>query len=392
MIKNNQFLKLIKLRLWTEDLYLRRGSWLFIVITIIAMSIEIYGHKNGYSLLNDVWNTNLISVFFNVPSVHLSDLQNISIANQLINLSIIKILFGILVGFLDIIFYQKITKKRFNYNLMIHFSIINGIFLLIAVILPKTTPIATLLFSYEELLKGIPHLLELNGVTALIIACFIADFCFYWSHRWGHTIRLFWNVGHIHHHKSDDLTQFTYAIDPQFSILNVAGGKSFVLLMLPLIGTLFTTEISSAGWFLTIVLCVDLFLGPSHSIVLYYVESKLYKSKKTRMLIKIIRFIFVTNNTHYTHHSSEKRHDISNGCNFAARISLIDRLFGTYCTPPLIPPKTGIYGNKPEYDKTPLRFIVNPWVVLLKELYLNNFKNWGQILFGKASYKPPVKV
>jgi hypothetical protein len=109
-------------------------------------------------------------------------------------------------------------------------------------------------------------------------------------------------------------------------------------------------------------------------------------------LVKVFRYVFVSNNIHYTHHSREDRHNIRNGCNFGARVTLWDRLFGTYCEPPQQRPKTGLYRNNRDYCGPPVRFILSPWVRMAKELHRNKWRYWPKILFGPTSYVPPVKV
>jgi sterol desaturase/sphingolipid hydroxylase (fatty acid hydroxylase superfamily) len=388
MYKLKLIIKLAKSWLWQKDLIIKGGSWLFVIIVAIAISVEIWGHQGGHRIPT-AWDASTVTVFYNVPDILLADVKT-SLATQLVYLSIAKVLFIILVGIADIVFYRKVTGQRFDWNGMINFTIINAIFLSLT-LLPLTSPFASLITVYDNLVQRIPSIVQLDGWIALLIACTIGDFCYYWSHRWSHNIRFFWNLGHINHHRSQYLTQMTHAVDPQFGILDVAGGKAFVLVLLPLMARLFTTDIQGAGRALVGIMCVDILVDPSHSTALYYIESRLYKSRKTRLLVKALRYLFVTTNIHFTHHSREKRHDIRNGCNFGARVTLWDRCFGTYCEPPLKPPKTGLYG-KPDYCGTPLRFIFSPWVRMTKELYRNKWRYWPKILFGPTSYTPPVEV
>ena len=356
--------RLAKSWFWEKDINIKRSGCLLVIIAGIAMIVEIYGHKAAYTILT-AWNTSAVRVFYNVPDVPLVGVGT-SLATQLVYLSIAKVLFGILVGIADIVFYRKVTGQRFNWNEMINFTAINAIFLSLA-LLPLTTPFEGLITAYDRLVQRVPSIVQLDGWVALLAACVVGEFCYYWSHRWSHNIRFFWNLGHINHHRSRHLTQMTHAVDPQFAILDVAGGKAFVLVLLPPLARLFTTDIQGSGWLLFAALCIDILVDPSHSTALYYLESRLYLSRKMRPLVKAFRYLFVTTNIHFTHHSREKRHDICNGCNFGARLTLWDRVFGTYCEPPIRPPKTGLYGN-PDYCGNPLRFILSPWVRMAKEL------------------------
>jgi hypothetical protein len=92
---------------------------------------------------------------------------------------------------------------------------------------------------------------------------------------------------------------------------------------------------------------------------------------------------------HFTHHAREERYNICNGSNFGARLTIWDRLFGTYAEPPNYIPEVGLYGDKADYCKTPLRFVLDPYVRLYQELKQNNVRYWPAILFGSTAYNPP---
>src|SRR5690606_19802607 len=42
-----------------------------------------------------------------------------------------------------------------------------------------------------------------NNIWTWIAAFFVFDFLFYWAHRWGHEVNLFW-AAHSVHHQSED--------------------------------------------------------------------------------------------------------------------------------------------------------------------------------------------
>jgi alkylglycerol monooxygenase len=44
---------------------------------------------------------------------------------------------------------------------------------------------------------------HLSGVWAYVVVLILFDFCFYWAHRFGHEINLFWGA-HIVHHQSEE--------------------------------------------------------------------------------------------------------------------------------------------------------------------------------------------
>lgn len=217
------------------------------------------------------------------------------------------------------------------------------------------------------------------------MACLIGDFCFYWSHRWGHKIRFFWNLGHINHHRSRNLSQMTLSVDPRTLFLNTAGGKVFTLLLLPLMTKLFALDIRDCGWALVVVMAFDAWADPSHSVVMYWTEMRF-------RALRAMRWVFVTPAVHFTHHSREECHNISDGCNFGARLTIWDRLFGTYVEPPPYIPEGGLFSDEADYCYNPIRFLLHPYVRMLQELRQNKVRYWPAILFGSASFEPPVPV
>ena len=100
----------------------------------------------------------------------------------------------------------------------------------------------------------------------------------------------------------------------------------------------------------------------------------------------------MTPGVHFTHHSREGRFNICNGSNFGARLTIWDRLFGTYAEPPEYVPEVGLFDDKADYCKTPLRFLLHPYVRLYSELKQNNVRYWPLIIFGTTAYEPPNPV
>ena len=268
---------------------------------------------------------------------------------------------------------------------MINIAFVNVIFLSLAIFSLFNPLIESGLVYYEKLIAKVPTLFELNGVVALILVCIIGDFCFYWSHRWCHNIRFFWNLGHVNHHRNRNLTSLTFGIDPQSLIVNAAGGKSFMLILLPFFLKLFSLNFLDAGWFLVVAMFFDILIDPSHSTTLYDLERK-FKP------LKMLRYVFVTTGVHFVHHAREKKFEIAGGCNFGSRFTIWDRLFGTYAEPPEYIPESGLFSDETDYCVNPIRYVVYPHVRMFKELKQNKIKYWPKILFGPTTYDPPVPV
>ncbi|PWB79150.1 MAG: sterol desaturase [Methylocystaceae bacterium] len=379
-------LRQVKHWLWDADLRLqRRGLQLALlaILAAVAMLSEFYVHGQ-FRDIPGLLNADHVKVLYGVKDVDLSRVEA-PIAATLVKASVAAVLFAAVIGLADVIFYHRLVGRPFDWESMINISVVNNVFLLTVLFTFVNPLIEDALVYYDNALSVVPTIVHLNGFVAIIIAGLIADFCYYWSHRWGHKIRLFWNLGHVNHHRSRNLTQLTYPIDPPTLFLNIGNGKVFVLVMLPVLAKVFSTDIHDSGWALAFIMIFEAWTTPSHSVVLYYAELR-------SGILRALRWIFVTPAVHFTHHSREDQHNISDGCNFGARFTLWDRIFGTYVEPPPYIPATGLFSDDADYCNTPLRYLFHPYVRMFQELRRNNIRYWPAIIFGRTSYDPPVPV
>jgi sterol desaturase/sphingolipid hydroxylase (fatty acid hydroxylase superfamily) len=376
----------LKRWLWDKEISLSRSGAQLVVLSILsiaALLLELTYHHGALGLREALTQKSIV-VFYNVKAVMLSEV-GASMASILLAAAVFRTLFSLTIALLDLAMYRKVTGRPFDWEGMINTAAVNTVFLLTVVFTFTNPLIETLLAKYSTLLDHVPTLVHLNGALALVLACLLGDFCFYWSHRWCHKIRFFWNLGHINHHRNRELCQLTQAVDPQSFILDTAGGKVFVLLLLPLVTKLLSLDIRDSGWALIVIIAFDMWTDPSHSVALYHAENRF-------PLLRHFRKFLVTPSVHYTHHSREEGHNISDGCNFGARTTIWDRLFGTYMEPPTSLPQTGLFSDTADYCRTPLRFLFHPWIRMLRELGANKLRYWPAILFGHASYEPPVQL
>lgn len=376
----------LKLIFWQQDIAFRKKqSNAFIILAIAAGAylLEMAVHHNGLRAFT-IFTQNAITVFYGTEPVIVGNIKSSHIVSLLFAAALFRIIFGIVVGSLDPLLHKRIKGEPFDWQGMITVSIVNGIYLLTAIFTIANPIFERLLEYYFHFVQGLPTIMHLNGWVALISACLMADFCYYWSHRWSHRIRLLWCLGHVSHHRTQNLTQLTQSVDPQSPVLDVAGGRAFVLLLMPIITQILSFDVTQSGLGLIIILLFDVWTNPSHSIVLYQAEVKW-------RLLKWCRVILVTPAVHYTHHSREKGHNIDCGCNFGARFTLWDRLFGTYVEPPDYIPKTGLFGES-DYIRNPIRYIFHPFNRMYRELKQNHFSCWPKIIFGLTTYHPPVRV
>lgn len=376
----------LKQWVWDKDIELQRSGPLAIVCAIVAavaLAVELSYHHGALSV-GEALSAQSVVIFYNVKAVLLSDVDA-SIGWWIIAVSAARTVFGLLVGIADMVFYKKLTGRPFDWNAMVTISAVNVVFLLTTFFTFMNPAVTDLLVEYEHLLQRVPTLVNMNGALALVIAALIGDFCFYWSHRWCHKVRFFWNLGHVNHHRSKNLCQLTQSVDPQSFFLDTAGGKVFLLLMLPVLTKVFTLDFRDSGWALIALLVLDVWTNPSHSVVLYYAEMK-------SRVLRWFRWFLVTPAVHFTHHSREQAHNITDGANFGARVTLWDRLFKTYVEPPPYIPDAGLFSEDTDYCLNPVRFILHPYVRMFTELRQNKLKYWPAILFGHTTYNPPVPV
>jgi sterol desaturase/sphingolipid hydroxylase (fatty acid hydroxylase superfamily) len=370
--------------LWHGNLQFERSGPQLIALILLSLAGFLIWliPQDALSDFDSLRNSESVRIFYMVKNLMLAEVDS-SMAALLLMIAIGRAFFVILVGTLDVVLYKKVTGRAFDWESMMNISVVNAVLIFSGIFVFFNPSFKQALTHYDALLQSVPTLFDLNGTLALVIAMLIGDFCFYWSHRICHGVRFFWNLGHIYHHRNRNLTQLTCAIEPPAMILQAAGGLS--LLLLPLLSKLFTTDIHAAGWALVAFMVIDTWIDPSHSPVMYYLESR---SK----VLKSLRWAFVTVGVHFTHHAREVEGKYGTGCNFGARLTIWDRLFGTYSEPSDAIPQTGLFDPKADFCINPLRYLAHPFVRMGKELRQNKLRHWPAILLGPTSYEPPKPV
>lgn len=163
-------------------------------------------------------------------------------------------------------------------------------------------------FLNMGLLDGKPLWLQTIG------AFLISDFMFYWSHRIRHEVRWFWYFHAIHHSQRHLNPATTHRTHPFESIIS---------------GAIRTIPIAFVGgsypaWVLFAVL--NNFWG-------YFIHSN------TRSNLGWLGYFIVSPQYHRVHHSRLPEHfDV----NYGERLTIWDKLFGSYCPDREIYPPTGI--------------------------------------------------
>ncbi len=296
-----------------------------------------------------------------------------------------------LLALVDIVFYRRILGRPFPLETLITQVAAQGLYLWVW---PRFTlarfvdaGVSATLAGAGRLLEHVPTLVHLHGFLALLMAALLADLTYYWGHRMGHSVRLFWNLGHIGHHRGRDVTSFAAGAEPASRLLNIVGPVNVVRLLAAMVlAKLFTTDLRGAAWGVVVMLALEFWVDRAHSPPLWWLESRSRVMRAARLLI-------MTPGLHALHHSRAAEHNLADGCNFAARFTLWDRLFGTYCEPSAAEPipELGLFDPEADYCVgSPLRYVVRPYVRMLLELRRNHVRHWPAIFFGHAGWEPPV--
>ena len=134
-----------------------------------------------------------------------------------------------------------------------------------------------------------------------VLLFLLTDLVWYWYHRFGHEVNLFWSV-HVVHHQSDD---FNYSVSARITVLQ-AIARGLFWSVLPLVGF------------------------PPHMITILLMIHGTYPFfTHTQLVGKLgwIEYIFVTPSHHRVHHSSNEEYLDKN---YGDVLIIWDKIFGTF--------------------------------------------------------------
>lgn len=201
----------------------------------------------------------------------------------------------------------------------------------------------------------VPWTIPVTGITAILIIL-MADFVYYWEHRFAHEVRVFWTQHAVHHSSRFMNISVAVRFGPFEGILSA-------LMHLPL-----------------------LFLGFSAELILFgMLMVQAYQTWIHTELIGRLGFLEQWINTpanHRVHHGCDEKYIDKN---YGGILIIWDRLFGTYQTEE----------ETPRYGLTSSFSSVNPlkvWVSELPDLYrelksANSTKQVLALLFSRPG--PP---
>ncbi|MFL5347060.1 MAG: sterol desaturase family protein [Hyalangium sp.] len=210
-------------------------------------------------------------------------------------------------------------------------------------------------FGYEKL--ALIHWPK-DSLIPWILAFFAADFCYYWYHRAGHTVAVFWAI-HGVHHQAEEFNVTIAMRHPWFSDFYSA----LFYIPLPMLG------ITAPQFFVAI------------SVISFY-----SLSVHSRIFNRPSLYAFVTPAIHICHHSRNRRYL---GKNLGALFTLWDRMFGTYVeVDPADPPLLGTPRGYETHDGAKAQWIFFRDIASAFKLA----KTWPEKLkavFGRPGWTPP---
>lgn len=139
------------------------------------------------------------------------------------------------------------------------------------------------------------------GVVTWILLFLFTDLLWYWYHRFGHEVNLFWSA-HVVHHQSED---FNYTVSARITVFQAAA-RCLFWSILPLIG--FPAEM------ITVFLLI-------HGTYPFFTHTQLVGK------LGWLEYILVTPSHHRVHHSSNLQYLDKN---YGDVLIIWDKLFGTF--------------------------------------------------------------
>ena len=144
--------------------------------------------------------------------------------------------------------------------------------------------------------------IHLTGVLAYVVVLILFDFCFYWAHRFGHEVNLFWGA-HVVHHQSEEYN------------LTVALRQSWIHSLLAFV---FFLPIAFLGVdVLTLGICASI-----NSFFQFWIHTKAIDK-----MPKWFEAIFNTPSHHRVHHGVNPKYIDKN---HAGMFIIWDKMFGTF--------------------------------------------------------------
>ncbi|WP_378179531.1 sterol desaturase family protein [Aquimarina sp. SS2-1] len=217
-----------------------------------------------------------------------------------------------------------------------------------------------IILSYEWMVDHIA-LIEVNSTLLIYLLTFIGlDFAGYWSHRFNHTVNVFWNR-HIIHHSSEE---FNLACALRQNVSAIVSIYFFLYIPLALLGI--PAEIVA-------------FVAPIHFFAQFWYHTRLIDK------MGVLEYVIVTPSHHRVHHAINDEYLDKN---YSEIFIFWDKLFGTFQEE--LPDRPPVYGvKKPVQTWNP--FFINfmhVWGILKDSVRTKNFWDKIRIWFMPTGWRP----
>ena len=220
--------------------------------------------------------------------------------------------------------------------------------------------LTVIIISYEWMVENLA-LLKIKSTSLIYLLTFIGlDFAGYWSHRFNHTINLFWNR-HIIHHSSEE---YNLACALRQNVSAIVSIYFFLYIPLALIG---------------IPAEVVAFIAPIHFFAQFWYHTRLIDK------MGILEHIIVTPSHHRVHHAINEEYLDKN---YSEIFIFWDKLFGSFQEE--IPDKPPVYGVKKPVD-TWNPFLINfmhLWSLLKDAWRTNHWPDKIKIWVMPTGWRP----
>lgn len=160
---------------------------------------------------------------------------------------------------------------------------------------------AILVMMYSYLYDNYRFYAIPNNILSGIVLLFLFDFCFYWAHRLGHEVNIFW-AGHIVHHSSEEYNLTVALRQPWFYSLM----SFFLFFPLALMG--FSKELF-------------IIIGAIDILYQFWIHTKLIGK------LGFLEYFLNTPSHHRVHHGINPQYVDKN---YAGMFIIWDKMFGTF--------------------------------------------------------------
>jgi len=231
--------------------------------------------------------------------------------------------------------------------------------------------LSIVILSYEWM-EGKMGIFDIRSTPLLYLLAFIGlDFAGYWSHRFNHSINIFWNR-HIVHHSSEE---FNLSCALRQTISAFVGVYFFLMIPLAILGVP------------PIVIAIT---SPLHLFAQFWYHTRLINR------MGFLEHIIVTPSHHRVHHAINP---IYIDKNFSEIFIIWDKLFGTFQAE--LPDVTPVYGTKrPAGTWNPLLInFIHAWALAKDAWYTRSYWDKIRLWFMPTGWRPedvkellPIKV